>query len=72
VRRRHAVVFDGDLRDLTLQTIQVCREIVQTKVTPKAFYKAKKCRNCSLIDQCHPQDFTRSASAWLAQQLAEG
>lgn len=71
VRRRHRVDFDAALRELTLQTIQACRDIVQSKVTPKAVYQAGKCRNCSLIDQCHPQDFARPASAWLAQQLAQ-
>lgn len=72
VRRRHRVDFDAALRELTLQTIQACRDIVQSTVTPKAVYQAGKCRNCSLIEPCHPQDFTRPASAWLAQQLAEG
>jgi CRISPR-associated exonuclease Cas4 len=68
-RRRKEVIFDKALRDLTLQTILACREIVQTKVTPKAQYDAKKCKNCSLIDSCHPQKFNKSAAAWLAQQL---
>lgn len=71
VRRRHAVHFDDSLRRLTLQTVQACRDIVQSKQTPKAAYQAKKCRHCSLLEQCHPQHFTRSASAWLAAQLAE-
>jgi CRISPR-associated exonuclease Cas4 len=70
-RRRKEVVFDKALRDLTLQTILACRAIVQTKITPKAQYDAKKCRDCSLIDQCHPKDFSKSAAAWLAQQLTE-
>jgi CRISPR-associated exonuclease Cas4 len=71
VRRRHPVIFDAELRELTRQTILACRTIVQTKATPKARYQAKKCRNCSLIDQCHPQKFAKSAAAWLAQQLAQ-
>lgn len=71
VRRRHRVDFDAALRELTLQTIQACRGIIQSKTTPKAVYQAGKCRHCSLIEQCHPQDFARSASAWLAQQLTE-
>lgn len=71
VRRRHPVVFDSVLRDLTLTTISTCRNIIQSKTTPKANYEAKKCRSCSLIEQCHPKKFTRSASAWLARQLAE-
>lgn len=71
VRRRLLVSFDAALRDLTLQTILACRTIVQTKLTPKAIYQAKKCGNCSLLDQCHPKDFAKSASSWLAQQLAK-
>lgn len=72
VRRRHPVVFDAVLRDLTRQTILACRAIVQTKTTPKAIYKSKKCNACSLIDQCHPKGFGKSAAAWLAEQLKQG
>ena len=71
VRRRHPVVFDAELRSLTAQTIVACRTIVQTKITPKAIYKSKKCNACSLIDQCHPKGFRKSAAAWLAEQLNE-
>jgi CRISPR-associated exonuclease Cas4 len=71
VRRRHPVVFDAELRSLTAQTIVACRTIVQTKITPKAIYKSKKCSGCSLIDQCHPKGFRKSAAAWLAEQLNE-
>jgi len=71
VRRRHPVVFDAELRSLTAQTILACRAIVQTKITPKAIYKSKKCNACSLIDQCHPKGFRKSAAAWLAEQLNE-
>jgi CRISPR-associated exonuclease Cas4 len=71
VRRRQTVLFDAALRDLTLQTILECRAIVQTKITPKAEYQAKKCCACSLIDHCHPQDFAKSASVWLTKQLLE-
>lgn len=69
VRRRHPVIFDTELRNLTLQTILACRDIVQTNITPHAVYQARKCNGCSLIDQCHPKDFSKSASAWLAEQL---
>lgn len=71
VRRRHSVVFDAELRILTAQTIVACRTIVQTKITPKAIFKSKKCSGCSLIDQCHPKSFGRSAAAWLAAELIE-
>ena len=69
IRRRHPVVFDAELRDLTASTIQACRMIVQSGITPQAVYKSKKCSACSLIDQCHPKGFRKSAAAWLAEQL---
>ena len=72
VRRRHAVIFDTELRDLTLRTILACRAIVQTQCTPSADYQAKKCNACSLIDLCHPKGFKKSAAVWLAKQLNEG
>jgi len=72
VRRRHAVIFDTELRDLTLKTILACRAIVQTQCTPVADYQAKKCNACSLIDLCHPKGFKKSAAVWLAKQLNEG
>ena len=72
VRRRHAVIFDTELRDLTLKTILACRAIVQTQCTPVADYQAKKCNACSLIDLCHPKCFKKSAAAWLEKQLNEG
>ena len=72
VRRRHAVIFDTELRDLTLKTILACRAIVQTQCTPSADYQAKKCNACSLIDLCHPKGFKKSAAVWLAKQLNEG
>ncbi len=72
VRRRHAVIFDTELRDLTRNTILACRAIVQTQCTPSADYQSKKCNACSLIDLCHPKDFKKSAAAWLQKQLNEG
>lgn len=70
-RRRQAVIFDDELRTLTLRTIAACRDIVQTGQTPKAIYESTKCRGCSLIESCHPKRFTRSAQEWLSQQLKD-
>jgi CRISPR-associated exonuclease Cas4 len=70
-RRRKEVTFDKALRELTLHTILACREIVQTERTPKAEYDTRKCKNCSLIDACHPQNFGKSAAVWLKRQLSE-
>lgn len=70
-RRRHVVVFDHELRQLTLSTIDACRQLVRSGQTPAAIYEAKKCNACSLKPECHPQNFNKVASTWLAQQLKE-
>lgn len=71
IRRRQPVVFDAALRELTRDTILACRAIITSQTTPKAVYHPKKCKNCSLFEPCHPQNFNRSAAQWLASQLAE-
>ncbi len=71
LRRRHVVVFDEKLRELTNQTILACRTIVQTQSTPKAIYNSRKCCGCSLINSCHPMSFRKSASLWLIEQLEQ-
>lgn len=71
VCRRHVVTFDVELRELTRQTIKACREIIQSQRTPPAVYQSRKCRNCSLLESCHPQNFTRSAKEWLTRQVKE-
>ncbi|TEU30167.1 CRISPR-associated protein Cas4 [Alkanindiges illinoisensis] len=68
-RRRQNIEFDQQLQDLTLNTIQACREIVKTGSTPAAIFDSKKCRACSLIELCHPKKFKKSASLWLAKHL---
>jgi CRISPR-associated exonuclease Cas4 len=70
-RRRHPVVFDAELRQLTLDTIDACRQLVHSGQTPAAIYETQKCNACSLQQECHPQDFNKTASTWLARQLGE-
>lgn len=70
-RRRQNIEFDQQLRDLTLSTIQACRDTVVTGITPIAEFNQKKCQACSLLGQCHPKafKFKKSAADWLATQL---
>ncbi len=70
-KRRQSVVFDPELRALTQEVIHACRHIVASGQTPKAVFETKKCRGCSLAEECHPKDFERSAKAWLERQLRE-
>lgn len=68
-RRRHAVDFDKELRQTTLEAIDDCRHIIETGHTPKPIYSTSKCRNCSLKDHCHPKIFNKNAKAWLTKHI---
>lgn len=69
-RRRHAVDFDDELRQITLDAIHDCRHIIESGQTPKPIYSTSKCRNCSLKDVCHPKIFNKNATAWLSKKIA--
>ena len=68
-RRRHAVDFDDELRQITLNAIDECRHIIESGQTPKPTYSTNKCRNCSLKDICHPKIFNKNAQAWLNKKI---
>lgn len=68
-RRRHAVDFDEELRQITLDAINDCRHIIESGQTPKPIYSTSKCRNCSLKDHCHPKIFNKNAKAWLTKHI---
>lgn len=70
-RRRKVVVFDDELRTLTLRVTADTRALLDGNRTPPAIYEPKRCDRCSLIGVCQPQVMgkQRSASRWLARQL---
>ncbi|MDR2156096.1 MAG: CRISPR-associated protein Cas4 [Burkholderiaceae bacterium] len=72
-RRRMTVAFDEALRQLTIDTINATRAMLESAVTPLATYVPKRCDACSLIDLCQPRLLQRkdSVSAWLARQLTQ-
>lgn len=72
-RRRQAVVFDDELRRLTLETIEAAREMIRAGHTPKASYQPKRCDACSLIDLCQPKLLGKGqdVETWLRGQIAE-
>jgi len=53
-RRRHHVDFDSELRRQTEAAAARLHELTRQAVTPQARYE-KKCRSCSLVDQCLPK-----------------
>lgn len=72
-RRRTDVAFDGELRQLTLDTIAATRAMLASSTTPSAQYSPKRCDTCSLLDLCQPRLLGRNSSvnAWLARQLRD-
>lgn len=72
-RRRKVVVFDEELRRLTLETIQATRAMIRAGNTPAACYEEKRCAACSLIELCQPRALNkvRDVQAWLRGQIAE-
>jgi CRISPR-associated exonuclease Cas4 len=69
-KRRVTVPFDAELRLLTEETIARLRDIFATRQTPKAIYRADRCRACSLIDLCRPKTMAKSARGWRDRTLA--
>lgn len=53
-RRRTVIQFDDKLRNETALLILRLRNLIKSRVTPKAVYE-KKCDNCSLINICMPK-----------------
>lgn len=73
-RRRADVLFDAELRQLTLDTIVAVRTMIAAGKTPTAQYNAKRCDACSLLDLCQPKILGRSRNVndWLAAQWRDG
>ena len=72
-RRRVTVLLDAELRRLTEQIARETRALLAGKTTPPPVYAKSKCKACSLVELCQPKRLSRnvSASAWLADQIAE-
>lgn len=69
-KRRHGVVLDEKLRQITRDAVARLHEMVRNQETPRA-RKQKKCRGCSLLEICMPEAMTkRSASGYLRRLLA--
>lgn len=72
-KRRTEVVFDPQLRSLTLDIASKVRAMIQAGKTPTATYAPRRCDACSLIDLCQPRSLSRpeSAKAWFAKNLRQ-
>lgn len=72
-RRRTKVVFGTELRQLTVNTVQNLRKMIQSGITPEPVWKKKRCNSCSLNEFCHPERMSKrfSINTYLQQNIAE-
>ena len=72
-RRRVAVIFDDDLRHLTMAASLAVRNCLASGTTPRAVYEPARCEPCSLIELCRPRAVSgaRSARKWLAGMVED-
>ena len=72
-RRRNAVVFNAELRALTVQLASDTRRMLADGVTPPPEYETRKCDACSLKEVCQPQRprHAGNVARWLAQAIED-
>lgn len=68
-RHREIVVFTDDLRAATLDAINVAKSILASGQTPPPTSQIKRCKACSLIEQCQPDTLRKDQSAAYIQEL---
>ena len=68
-RRRKAVVFDAELRELTERVAADTRSLLAAGDTPTPEFEARKCNACSLREVCQPQRPRHMVRQWLAQAI---
>lgn len=71
LRRRVAVQFDVELRDLTRHVASEVHQMSRQGLTPAPVYERRKCDACSLFDLCQPKALGRGRriAAWLARAV---
>ncbi|MDD3704044.1 MAG: CRISPR-associated protein Cas4 [Victivallaceae bacterium] len=68
-QHRVTVVFDAELRDLTVATAMAFHQMVDSGIIPPPVYERKKCDRCSLIDYCLPRTGGISAKRYLDEVM---
>ena len=70
-RRRTEVPIDASLRQFTLELAEKARSLILSQQTPPEDYQPRRCRACSLLENClpHKKNQPQSVERWLEQQL---
>ena len=71
-RKRTSVLFDGELRALTEETVVAVRKLLTEETLPPSVV-SKGCLACSLYETCQPKAASErpSAEGWIRHQLGE-
>ncbi|HXT06709.1 MAG TPA: CRISPR-associated protein Cas4 [Roseiarcus sp.] len=69
-KRRVAVPFDADLRRLTETTIADLAAVLASRRTPPPTLKVARCRACSLLELCRPQQVGRQVRDWRTRMVS--
>lgn len=71
-RRRHCVVLDDELRQLTHDIAERAHVLIDAGCTPPAEYEPRKCSACSLAELCVPkQNWDRDIGRLIEAALEE-
>jgi CRISPR-associated exonuclease Cas4 len=68
-RLREVVFLDARLRADTVVCIEAARAVLQSQITPAPTADVKRCKACSLVDECAPAVVRKDRSARYAQTL---
>ena len=71
-RKRHIVMIDEPLRQLTKRLIVKMHGLNESGITPRAQY-SKKCDRCSLVSQCMPRvtGIEKKVSAYIKKSIQD-
>jgi CRISPR-associated exonuclease Cas4 len=69
-KRRVVVPFDAGLRTLTETTALAFGALLTQGRTPPPFWRAERCRACSLLELCRPKAMAKSALGFRNRALA--
>jgi len=70
-RRRKDVVFDEELRNLTIGTIDRLHRLIDERKTPAPAYEKEKCDNCSLQELCMPKAMRKNVEKYIDEQAGK-
>jgi CRISPR-associated exonuclease Cas4 len=72
-RRRLDVIFDTELRALTIKTSEKIHSLLSSGITPQPHYE-KKCDTCSFLTLCLPKTIEkkRKVSTWIQKTIEKG